>query len=255
MSCSFLVSGRPALTVMIRARTAKRVQELVERGLADGADAFGLQIDSMLPAERTPETLRHIFAAADGKPFYCTNYRSDQNDGKNEDTLAAELVEAAECGGALIDIMGDLFAPTPGELTLDAAAVEKQKKLADTIHQRGAEVLMSCHVGRTLTKNAVLELARIQLSRGIDLPKIVTNADTPEQENEAFATTLLLNRELDSPFLFLCGGEHSRRHRRLAPALTESLFLCVAERDELAVPAQPLLSEAKAALTAAGFSL
>ena len=43
------------------------------------------------------------------KPLYVTNYRIAKNEGKTDEQLAEELLEAAECGADLCDMMGDYF--------------------------------------------------------------------------------------------------------------------------------------------------
>lgn len=248
----FLVKGRPTLTVMVQARTADRARALIRQGLAGGADAFGLQLEAMEPEERTPALLRSLLAEADGKPFYITNYRYGKNTGCTEEELAQGLLTAAECGGALLDMPGDLFCPTPGEMTTDAAAIDQQRSLIAALHARGTQVLMSSHIVQYTPLPQVLSAAQEQLARGADIAKIVTAADTPEQLTEAFAITAALRQQLPRPYLFLCGGAQCALHRRIAPLIAEGMYLCVAERDELATPVQPLLCEARQVLQAAG---
>ena len=52
-----------------------------------------------------------------------------ENAGKSDEQLAAEILELAECGATLCDVMGDLYCRTEGELTMDNGAIEKQMKL------------------------------------------------------------------------------------------------------------------------------
>ena len=72
--------------------------------------------------------------------------------------------------------------------------------------------------------------------------KIVTFANNEAEEMENLRITTLLKQELKIPFLFLSGGE-CHRHRRLGGILGNCMVLCVQQYDELATPAQPLLTK------------
>lgn len=241
---SFLTVGRPTFTVMIQAREKSRVTGLMEKGKNGGADAFGLQLEQLLPQYRTAEHLRDMISAAEGKPVYVTDYRTMLNTGMSDDELTAELIRAASCGAALIDIMGDMYAPTPLQLTTDHTAAKKQKALIQNLHDLGAEVLMSSHTACFCREETVLSMVRKQHSRGADICKVVTSADTRDELYENFRISERLAR-LPYPSLFLCNGRFCRRHRLFAPFLADGIFLCVAERDDLSTRSQPLLSDAR----------
>lgn len=241
----FLRDDRPTLTVMVRAESRARVLELIRAGLRGGADAFGIQLELLPPEDRTESALREMLRAMEGKPSYFTNYRQAGEDGSVDDALADGLLTAAACGGTLIDLMGDLFSPHPLQLTTCPRALEKQAKLIGDIHRAGAEVLISSHTYRFLPEAEVIDMVREQHRRGADVCKVVTGAESPLELSENFRTSARL-AELSYPALFLCVGSRCHGHRRVAPLLRrEGIFLCVAERDGLSTPAQPLLSEAK----------
>ena len=172
------------------------------------------------------------------------NYRIGENKGKSDDVLATELIELAECGATLCDVMGDYFDACEGELTMNEKAVEKQMKLIGELHARGAEVLMSSHVLKYTPAERVLEIALEHQRRGADICKIVTSADTMEQQIENLRIVNMLKEKLDIPFLFLSGGE-SRILRRLSASLGSCMSLCVYEHDELSTPLQPRLCDMK----------
>jgi 3-dehydroquinate dehydratase len=194
---------------------------------------------------RTRDTYERLFAAAGDRPVYVTNYRQGENAGKSDDILARELVELAECGATLCDVMGDYFDRTEGEMTYDERAIEKQKALIDEIHAVGGEVVMSSHVLKFIPAEQVLKIALEHQRRGADICKIVTGASNMEEQIENLRIVTLLKRELDIPFLFLSGGE-SKILRRIGGELGCCMYLCVHEHDELATAAQPLISEVKA---------
>ena len=186
---------------------------------------------------------KELFDYVSPLPTYVTNYRSHgSNKEKTDDTLAGELVEIAECGATLCDVMGDFFSSCEGELTMDAEAVEKQKVLIDELHKKGAEVLMSSHVRKFIPAERVLEIALEHQRRGADISKIVTGADNMVEQIENLRITNLLKERLDIPFLFLSGGE-SYIARRLGASFGNCMSLCVCEYDELATKTQPLLSD------------
>ncbi len=244
MKKTFLQYDKSILTVMVQARTPQRTKELMDRALVGGAEAFGVQLERFLPEYRNRETYQDLFSYTD-KPVYVTNYRSDCNEGKSDDVLAEELLELSVCGATLCDVMGDLFDRQPDELAVSPKAVDRQMKLIDSLHQRGAEVLISSHVLQYTPGEKVLEIALQHQRRGADISKIVTAANTMEQQLENLKTIHLLKENLAIPFLFLAGGE-CRIHRKIGGELGCCMYLCVNEHDDMATPQQPLLSQVKA---------
>lgn len=242
MRYSFFGNEKALLTVMVQANTSQRIKELVERSVLEGAQAFGMQFEQLKPEYRNREVYRELFAHTYGRPVYVTNYRSKQNQGKEDEQLAEELLEFAECGADLCDVMGDYFDRQPGELTLDGAAIEKQKRLMEGIHERGAKVLMSSHIFKFTPAKRVLEIALEHQRRGADICKLVTGAETMDEQIENLRIIRLLKQELQIPFLFLCNGECGIL-RRIGGELGCCMYLCVHEHDGLATPAQPLLKD------------
>jgi len=245
MKTSFLNAHQGLLTVMLQCQTPEVAIGRIRNANGLGADAYGLQAESLLPEYQNPQTYRRIFAEMMGRPSYVTNYRVAHNQGKTDEELARGMITLAESGATLVDVMGDLFSRHPEELTEDPGAIEKQTALIDQLHSLGAEVLMSSHVLKFTPAERVLEIAREQKRRGADIIKIVTFADNMEQQIENLRITDLLKRELGAPFLFLSGGE-STLHRRLGIRLGCCMGLCVYEHDALSTAAQPLLSVLKA---------
>jgi len=243
MGFDFSRMNDPLLCSMIQAAEQERILYAVKRGHEEGCNAFGYQFCQVDPAFRDGAHVREVFAAMEGKPVYVTNYRGGKNAGKTDEELAEGLVFLAEQGASLCDVMGDYYCRTPGELTMDADAVEKQKALIMRIHHAGAGVLMSSHVLRFLPGDEVLRIALAQQERGADVVKIVTAADSEEEERDNLRTTLLLREKLSVPFLFLSGGSHNRLHRTMGIYLGCALALCVPEHDALSTKSQPLLSD------------
>lgn len=241
----FLEYDKPLLTVMVQADNPGRIKELIDKSVPEGAEAFGMQFEQMNPEYRTKEVYRDLFSYAKDKPIYVTNYRVARNEGKSDEQLAEELLELADCGADLCDVMGDYFDRQPDELAVDKNAIKKQEKLIQKIHDRGAKVLMSSHILKYTPVERVLEVALEHQSRGADICKIVTGAENMEQQLENLKIINMLKEKLKIPFLFLCGGECGIL-RRIGGEIGCCMYLCVREYDKLATPAQPLLKKIKA---------
>ena len=244
MKKSFFEYDKPLLTTMVQADNPNRIKELINKSVPEGAEAFGMQFERMKSKYRTKEVYKDLFSYVKDKPVYVTNYRHALNEGKTDDMLAEELVELADCGADLCDVMGDYFDRQPDELAVDKTAIEKQKELIRKIHNKGAKVLMSSHVLKYIPAERVLEISLEHQTRGADICKIVTGADTMEQQLENLKIINILKENLKIPFLFLCNGECSIL-RRIGGEIGCCMYLCVYEYDKLATPQQPLLKDVK----------
>lgn len=243
MKKSFLTGGAPFLCEMVQVPTAAQAEKSIKRAVAGGATAIGLQLGNLQKSERTKQALCGIFAAAGDLPVYVTNYRNFFNEGMTDDELMDGLLFALDCGATLLDVMGDTFDPAPEELTTNTAAIEKQMRFIDEVHRRGGEVLMSSHVKEYRSAERVLEIAKEQQRRGADIVKIVTGAETEEEQLENLRVCNLLKKELDVPFLFLSGGKCNYLHRTLGPAFGVNMWLCFTEYDETTYVGPPLLKD------------
>jgi 3-dehydroquinate dehydratase len=244
MKKSFLNQSKPLLTVMLQCETPEVAIGRIRNANGLGADAYGLQVESLKPGYHNQDTYKRIFAEMKDRPCYVTNYRMANNSGKTDEELAVGLLELVGCGATLIDVMGDMFCKHPEELTDNEDAIKKQIELIEKIHSAGAEVLMSSHLYKYTPAERVLEIAFEQKRRGADVIKIVTGAQTMQQQIENLRITDLLKRKLGAPFLFLSGGECSL-HRRLGIKLGCCMSLCVYEHDARSTASQPLLGTMK----------
>jgi len=245
MKPTFLTYEKPLLTVILQCTNPDTAIGRIRKALDIGGEAFGLQVESLELEYQNAETIGRIFAEMQGKPIYVTNYRKKANTGKTDEELAQGLLNLADWGATLCDVMGDMFCKHPEELTDDPEAIAKQMQLIDQLHSKGAEVLMSSHVLKFIPAERVLEIALEQQRSGADVVKIVTGADTMEQQIENLRITHLLKENLKVPFLFLSGGKCAI-HRRIGPNLGCCMYLCVYEHDEYSTKNQPLLQKVKA---------
>lgn len=252
MKPTFLNHEKPLLTAMLQYKTPDETVGAIRNGIANGAEAFGLQWECIADEHRTIDNFKKLIGEMKDKPCYVTNYRSGVNKEKTDEELAEEMLELAENGATLCDVMGDMFLKTPGELTMDPETVKKQMEYIDKLHEKGTEVLMSSHVLKYEPAERVLEIAVEQKKRGADIIKIVTGAETMEQQLENLKTTDLLKKELGAPFLFLSGGECTL-HRRLGMRLGCCMVLCVYEHYYGSTSTQPLLKIAKTIRNDMGF--
>ena len=176
MKLSFLNHEKPLLTTMIQKRHMHEVIDTVEKTLAEGTDAFGLQTCKLLQEYRNADTYKEIFSHMEGKPVYLTNYRGGTNEGVSDEILADGLIEIAQAGGTLCDVMGDMFDKHPDELTVNPVAIDNQKRLIEKLHENGAEVLMSSHLYRFVPAERVVEIALAQQERVADAYMSTTSA-------------------------------------------------------------------------------
>lgn len=241
----FFDNEKATLTCIVQADNPERIKELMKKSASQGAEAFGLQFEKLDGSYRKAEVYQELFAFAENKPTYVTNYRYDKNEGKSDEQLADELLELADCGADLCDMMGDYFDKQPGEMTYDEIAVAKQRNLIDKLHKCGAKVLISTHIQKFTPADEVLKIALSHQSRGADISKIVVGAENTEQQIENLKMINMLKEKLDIPFLFLSGGKCNLL-RRIGGELGCCMYLCVYEYDKFTVSQQPLLKKIKA---------
>ena len=244
MKKTFLEYEKAIMNVMVQADNPTRIKELIDKSLPLGAEAFGMQFERMNPEYKNEETYKALFNYTD-KPIYVTNYRHMKNEGKSDDVLALELLELADYGATLCDVMGDLYDKQDDELAKNEDAIAKQMELIKQLHSKGAEVLISSHVMKFTPAQRVLEIALEHQRRGADICKIVTGADSMEQQIENLKIINMLKQNLEIPFLFLCGGE-CEILRRIGGKVGCCMYLGVYEHDNFATPQQPLLKNLKA---------
>lgn len=246
MKNTFLNHERPLLTTMIQVEEPDDFIATAQNAINDGTDALGLQICRLRREARTEGEFRRMFSGLEAHPIYVTNYRSHRSAGMTDEARNEEMILAIRCGASLCDVMGDLYDPSPLELTRNAAAIEKQKGLIDRIHAEGGEVIMSSHIKRFLPESEVLEIALAHQERGADISKIVTGADTPEEVMANLNILATLRRELKIPFLFIGNGSLCRFQRILGGVLGAAMTLCVYQHDRMSTKDQPTLRSAKA---------
>ena len=242
MRPTFKDHDKPLLTVMLQCRNPDVAKEYIAGALEEGADAFGLQMEAMLPEYHNEETVKELITAMQGKPVYVTRYRPDKSSDAVDDMLGEELLKLADWGATLCDVMGDMYCKHPDEMTDDPVAIQKQMKLINQLHAKGAEVLMSTHLNKYATAERILEIGLEQQRRGADVVKIVSGAHSDEELLDNLRAILLLKKHLKVPFLFLAGN----LIRRIGCSMGCCMYLCVYRHDEYSTKRQPELQKVKA---------
>ena len=246
MPYDFFDYEHPLLCAMIHPQNPTDAIQKIKDSLADGAEAFGFQLEKLKHEYRTKETIGEIFAACEGRPIYVTSYRAGENTGFSDEQCAELLFLALDCGATLCDVMGDMFDRSPYyELTENPEAIKKQRQLIDEIHRRGGKVLMSCHTHKDLSIEESLMIAKEQASRGADVLKIVNKAESTASLPKHIETIQTILSQTDKKLLYLLGGEGTLI-RYIGANFGVCMYLCVAYHGPLDTKGQPLLKQAKA---------
>ena len=245
-------ASRPLISALFDRTTVDEYIASCVQASLDGADGMAISLGSLKPEFRTREHLEKIFSCVP-RPFYVFFYRNDRwipENNQNEDARQKVLLTAADAGAAMIDVMGDLYDPSPMEITRKPAAVRRQKALIKKIHDKGAEVVISSHMPLFRTYEETLDHLQSLAARGADLVKIVTSVDTPEELADALRTTILLKKTMKTPFIHLCNGKYAKFHRLMCPSLGTAMSFATAGYPLSPVPNQPRIQDLKTVIDA-----
>lgn len=247
MKRSFLNQPAPVITAIMDGQTPQELIAESRNAEFDGAGGIAIDLSDLKPEFRNRDALRTVTEAV-ALPFMFFFYRNDKQQSLGDDARQEVLLAAADAGAAMIDVMGDLYDPSPLELTRNAAAIGRQRQLIDRLHDKGVEVVLSSHMACSRTTAQVMEHLQELASRGADVVKIVTTVDTDEELAEALHTTMVLQRELHKPFIHLCNGKLSRPHRFFGPALGLAIAFAVHRYEPRYGMTQPTIRAMKAVL-------
>jgi 3-dehydroquinate dehydratase len=244
---SFLNKPSPVITALLGRQTPQELIAEAGNSEIDGAQGIAISLDELKPEFRNSDSLKSIINSVN-LPFMFYYYRSDKW-GKNSDEERQELLlKAADVGASMIDVMGDLYDPSPMQITYNQSAIDKQQRLIDQIHGKGADVVISSHMTCSRTTEEVVGHMRTVEKRGPDVVKIVTVVNNEAELAEAFRTTMTLRHELKTPFIHLCNGSFGRPHRFICPTLGVSILFAVPFYSENSVKTIPTIKEMKTVL-------
>ncbi len=255
---------RPFVVGVLRESSADEDIAKIYNSEADGADAFDLHIHWLPENQRDEATLTRIFSST-SKPTLALFYREGtpyNTPAASEEKRIEGLLRAVRCGAAGVDIQADYFDPDPKaslagsellfakknpcEITLDPAAVEKQKELIGKIHSMGGEVLLSSHVWVELSTEEIISLALEMEKRGPDIIKIVSTCGDDDYDHaiEMLAAINELKKRLHTPFVCLATGKAGRLTRITGAMLGNCLVFANQRYETNSTATQPLIRSA-----------
>jgi hypothetical protein len=128
MRYSFLTKPHPVLTGIMAGQSPQELIAEVRNAEFAGAQGIAIDLSDLKPEFRNTESLKSVIDSA-ALPFMFFFYRNDQWKKSDDDARQEVLLEAADAGASLIDVMGDLYDPSLMEITHNSAAIDKQKIL------------------------------------------------------------------------------------------------------------------------------
>ncbi|SEG62797.1 type I 3-dehydroquinate dehydratase [Halobellus limi] len=259
-----MMTDRPLFTELEQPFTCAAIYEptvdaatsIMKESEFAGADSFILNLmgdgtQGLREEFLTEDHLERLFQST-SKPTMACYYRwhfggesVDVTDEERQEILRRAVRAGAKC----VDLVGDTFDPTlgpdvfteeakrysleserpPREVTDDPDAVARQEAEIERIHELGAEVQMSAHTRIHLDPEQALAVAETFQDRGADIVKLVSVDRSWEDMLETLEATVLLDRELDVPFIMMSHGEHGVLARYIAPFLGS--MLCFTQQE------------------------
>jgi len=244
---SFATLQAPVCAAVIREKTPTQAIFAIKNAEINGATAFDLHLSCLEEKYRTVDCIKSIVECTT-KPMLGLNYNITVDKGGyecSEEDRIALLMMAVDAGIAAVDFQGYTYdlpsrdgyvgkkkysftTNNPKEVVTDESIIKKQKELIDKVHEKGAEVLLSCHPNVFMTKAQIIELAKFLEQRNPDIIKIVTLCNTDEEMIEAFDTMVALKKEIKSVKIhFHCNGKTGKLTRIINPLLGAYMIFCV----------------------------
>ena len=241
---SFFRKNFPVISGIMAGQTPAEMIAEARECEADGAQGITSELRDLREEFCNYDSLKSVIDSV-CLPFMFCYYRNSMRKTAGDEERQELLLTAADAGAAMIDVMGDLYDPSPMEITWKQDAIDRQKALIDRIHSKGCEVVISSHMQCPRTAEQVTEHLLALQHRGPDVVKIVTTVNTSEELAEAFRTTMMLHKELKVPFIHLCNGSFSRPHRFMGPVLGSSIIFAVHHYDPRYSLVQPRIRDLK----------
>ena len=255
---SFKNLGEFPIISSLRVRTPSEAIFDIEDSEKQGAEGFLLHVELMDERYRTVENIENIVQAAT-KPVMVLNYRTAEN--FDDEQLNALKLAGAKAGAAAVDLPLNSFdndcreslkgchasfvSANPDEVSMNSAAVEKQKAFIEKVHEAGGEVLVSAHVGTMLTHTQGVDLAKEIESRGADYVKIIVCAQSMDDVAEIYDTIRKMKHTLSKPFLYQTCGLYGKLVRPTAWLFGSCMILCHNRYTELSNREKPLIADVK----------
>ena len=252
----------PALAGVVRESNKKAAIAEIKNCLCHGADMIDLHMSCLDCSD--VETLREIIASTP-LPVLALNYNMNanwENMGLSEEERIEYFELTGEFSESSVDIQGYTFhAPShtefcgedkysftkvkPLEVVTDSEIISKQCEFIDWVHANGAEVLLSCHPGRVMNTEQIVDLALFLEKRGPDIIKIVSFADTEDDLVESFVTMKELKKNVKTKVAFHVAGKCGDLSRVINPMLGSHMVFCVDTFKETSTMGQVHLETAR----------
>ena len=228
----------PLLNGSVKRSTTADVIAAIKKMEADGATAFNVHLTELAEEYRNAESFRQI-AECTTYPVMAIAYGSESN----REWRIGLMKTAVEAGFDIVDIPMNTFdddsrstlagtvfeTANPKEVSMNADVIEQQKALIQEFHDLGAEVLMSAHIGVSLTEAEGVALAKEMEARGADVAKIVLGSSANANQKELMQTNLTLKNELNIKFYYNASGNASKPYRTASALFGTHMVFCYAE--------------------------
>lgn len=255
----------PVLAGVVREKTAAAAIAEIKNCTYHGAGMIDLHMSCL--DDSGEENLRKIITAS-RLPILALNYNMNsewKHAGFTEEEREAMFLRAIDAGAAGVDMQGytfhaesklrfcgeDKYSFTkngPKEVVTDEAVIARQRDFIGRIHEKGGEVLLSCHPGIFMNAETVVELALFLEKRDPDIIKIVTVASNEDELIESFRAMVLLKREVKTAVSYHASGKAGALSRIVNPMLGGHMIFCVDRFSQNSTLEQLELSAAKAAV-------
>lgn len=253
----------PALVGVVREQTVKAAKAEISNCIYDGATMIDLHMSCL--EKMDIDSLREIISFSKA-PILALNYNLTYewaDAGFTEEERVESFLRVVDAGAAGIDMQGYTFhrpskegfcgedkysftKGNPREVVTDEAIIAKQCELIETVHGKGAEVLLSCHPGVKMNCQQVVELALFLEKRNPDIIKIVTISETEEDLLESMKSMIALKKEVKTPVTYHVCGKAGLLSRIVNPVLGGHMVFCVDRYNAGSTMEQPDLKTARA---------
>ena len=245
----------PLLNGSVKRSTPDDVIAAIAKMEADGATAFNVHLTSLDTQYRNYESFKKIADCTD-YPVMAIAY----GDESNREYRIELMKEAVRAGFAIVDIPMDTFDAdsratlkgtvfenaNPAEVSMNADVIAQQKALVQEFKDLGAEVLMSAHIGVSLTEAEGVALAKEMESRGADVAKIVLGSSANKMQDVVMQTNQTLQNELNIKFYYNASGNASKPYRTASAMIGTYMVFCYAEYHETNLSTYDYITDLKA---------
>ncbi|MBR5570821.1 MAG: exo-alpha-sialidase [Oscillospiraceae bacterium] len=245
----------PLLNGSVKRSTPDQVIAAIAKMEADGATAFNVHLTSLSSQYRNYESFKKIADCTD-YPVMAIAY----GDESNREYRVELMKEAVRAGFAIVDIPMNTFdadsratlagtvfeSANPNEVSMNPDVIAQQKALIQEFHDMGAEVLMSAHIGVSLTEAEGVALAKEMEARGADVAKMVLGSSANSMQDVVMQTNQTLQNELNIKFYYNASGNASKPYRTASTLIGTHMVFCYAEYHESNLTTYDYISDLKA---------